>query len=1091
MRGEEHARRGKVLSSIVTEDSARTLILKGVVEGILPYQVQGTFDRSRGRFTKTRCTCATKAPCEHLAALVISYLQRTEGEKGSSDTNDADTQQRTARRHPLAERASDDRRSSGILVDRYADPEDLVLCLSRRVDGYVPSLHTKGNYYTALSPTTLAQQEGLRPELTRLLDHLAHDPTDEQCTGDVRALFTRAYQAGLPVLSLDHESMDVRPVSIDLDPKEIRVRLAHETVHEETRPGHERHEVRAVLEDERDPRHTVRRSIWSRFGPVLVQETDTALRLYDVGETWAELIVTATPYYRTLPGTREPEYLYHATLLSHETLASIPSLTRDIPSALDLTIDPTVQRLVVHESKGTPVLVVDADLTSYELSISPIRRYGPWQTEIGTAWSHRALRGRDTYERTRRFEHPETHVLVLVDQALHFVPFDRDAELAQYRALEAQRDLLDLSRTFTVHREGRSMVEEYLRDHYPRLYEFAISEGYALEFPRDVPPREQVALQATLTFHKKAAPLHDWLNFRTELACGGRPVPLEMLFAHAEQRGTYWHTDDGGLLELTNQTEVLRLAHILKHFRIGKDGLLEGRLYHAPELADVAQSSPHFIVENPATLEAIVTKIRSGKPDTKLRLPKRLATLLRPYQKEGVEWLSFLKAYGFGGLLADDMGLGKTLQTLVVLRSAREPGVPSLILCPKSLVHNWQQEAERFVPELRVLAYDGTRTERERMQHELTQHDVVVMSYHTFKQDADALCAAPFRYNYAVLDEAQHIKNHMTKLAQRVKAVPALHRLALTGTPLENHVLELWSMFDFLMPGFLGTEETFRATYHRPVMEQADARVLELLRAKIAPFMLRRTKTEVLSELPPKVEQTIECTLSDEQRALYETLLDDVQGTIERAIGERGFARSRIHILAGLTKLRQMCDHPALILSERDDPYPSTKLDACIELIEEVRQSERKVLIFSQFTGMLDLLADALTRAEIPYVELTGRTRKRSEVIERFTNDPNMTAFLISMKAGGTGLNLTAADTVIVFDPWWNPSVEHQAIDRAHRIGQTQSVHVYRLVTEGTVEEKMEALKQKKQRLFDALVTENGELGGALTWDDVRELFAP
>jgi len=410
---------------------------------------------------------------------------------------------------------------------------------------------------------------------------------------------------------------------------------------------------------------------------------------------------------------------------------------------------------------------------------------------------------------------------------------------------------------------------------------------------------------------------------------------------------------------------------------------------------------------------------------------------------------------------------------------------------PKTLLYNWKMEAEKFFPELKVLVYDGTPAERKTMREILKRYDLMIISYGTLKREKEIFSESKIRFNYAVLDEAQFIKNHATKGAQIVKKINADYRLALTGTPLENSVSELWSIYDFLMPGFLGSYEHFHKNFHKPIMDSFDRETLEHLRRKVEHFMLRRTKTEVLRELPPKIEQTSLCHLSDAQNILYQQILAKVRGEVFEAVAQKGFKSAQIHILAGLTKLRQVCNHPALLTKDKDfRQYESAKLDMCLELVDEVVKNNRKVLIFSQFTAMLDIVSAALKDKKLAHLYLSGKTKNRQVLINKFNDDPDIPVFLISLKAGGTGLNLTAADTVIIFDPWWNPSVENQAIDRVHRIGQKRIVNAYRLLTTGTIEEKIQALKQKKQNLFDAVINESGDMFKKLTWDDVKNLFA-
>ena len=416
----------------------------------------------------------------------------------------------------------------------------------------------------------------------------------------------------------------------------------------------------------------------------------------------------------------------------------------------------------------------------------------------------------------------------------------------------------------------------------------------------------------------------------------------------------------------------------------------------------------------------------------------------------------FLRRYGFGGILADEMGLGKTLQVLALLTVTKEQDRrPSLVVCPKTLTLNWAAEVKKFTPGLSVRVIDGTTEERERLMENLSGDDLIITSYSLLLRDIKKYTALEQSFAYMILDEAQYVKNNRTATAKAVKLIRAEHRLALTGTPLENGVQELWSIFDFLMPGFLGDAAQFRKRYEVPIHERQDGQALEDLRRRIRPFLLRRTKDTHLKDLPPKIEQTSTCALTPEQLVVYTRTLEQVREDVFRAVQAKGFQRSRMEILSALMRLRRICDHPALV----DPRLPKTeelsgKMAQTMELVREATNGGHKVLIFSQFTSLLDILRAGLDGSGIGHVTIEGRTRHRAEQVRRFERDPSAQVFLLSLKAGGTGLTLTAADTVIMYDPWWNPLAERQAMDRAHRLGQTRTVNVYKLITAGTVEEK-------------------------------------
>ena len=463
-----------------------------------------------------------------------------------------------------------------------------------------------------------------------------------------------------------------------------------------------------------------------------------------------------------------------------------------------------------------------------------------------------------------------------------------------------------------------------------------------------------------------------------------------------------------------------------------------------------------------------------------------LENVLRPYQKHGVAWLHFLRTNGFGGILADEMGLGKTLQTLAFLRSLPKGLNLHLIVCPTTLVFNWLAEIKTFTPELKALALHGP--DRHARFGEIATSDIVVTSYALIRRDAEKYRGLEF--DTVVLDEAQHIKNRQTQNAQAVKAVRAKHRLVLTGTPLENSVLDLWSIFDFLMPGYLGTAKDFRERYELPIAKEKNAEAQTRLARRLRPFLLRRLKREVAKDLPTKIEQVSFCELTSDQRGVYQQILEASRKEILAAVGEQGLAKSRMLVLTTLLRLRQICcDLRLLKLENVNVANASGKLEMFGELLEEVIDGGHRVLVFSQFVGMLTLLKERLAEEKIEFCYLDGAMTNRGAVVEQFQNS-TIPVFLISLKAGGVGLNLTGADTVIHFDPWWNPAVEDQATDRAHRIGQTKVVTNYKLITRDTVEEKILLLQNRKREVIQATIGGEEEFATALNWDEIQELLS-
>ncbi len=477
-------------------------------------------------------------------------------------------------------------------------------------------------------------------------------------------------------------------------------------------------------------------------------------------------------------------------------------------------------------------------------------------------------------------------------------------------------------------------------------------------------------------------------------------------------------------------------------------------------------------------------KLRSFRGIEARKQPRGFYGELREYQREGLGWLGFLESFSLGGCLADDMGLGKTIQVLAMFQQQRAAGKtsgPSLIVVPRSLVFNWIDEAARFSPRLTLRDYTGLK----RAQHleELERGDVLVTTYGTMRRDI--LKLKELTFDHIVLDEAQAIKNPNSQAAKAARLLNGRHRLALTGTPVENHLGELWSLFEFLNPGMLGRSTVFQKCWKNG---QAEAGTIELLRTALAPFLLRRTKEQVLTELPKKTEQTLYCELDKQERKSYDQLRKYYRESLQKKIEDRGLKQSKIHVLEALLRLRQAACHRGLLDSKHADSS-SAKLDALLEQVTEIVEEGHKALVFSQFTSLLAIVRGHLDKRGIVYEYLDGRTRKRQEKVRRFQEDPDCPLFLISLKAGGHGLNLTAADYVFILDPWWNPAVEAQAVDRVHRIGQERPVFAYRLIARDTVEEKILQLQESKRSLAESIISADGSLIQRLTAEDLQLLL--
>ncbi len=591
------------------------------------------------------------------------------------------------------------------------------------------------------------------------------------------------------------------------------------------------------------------------------------------------------------------------------------------------------------------------------------------------------------------------------------------------------------------------------------------------------------------------SPDNDWFELRFDILVDGRKLPLLPLVSEIigdYRPGTlpptlYLPYAEGHYVEIQSAQIEPILQNIIELFTSfgGGEELRLSRL-DAPRLLELGETP----INGGAALQRLARKLNDFSGIKAVKIPATFKGELREYQQQGVNWLQFLREYGLAGILADDMGLGKTVQTLAHLAIEKRAGRmlrPSLIIAPTSLMGNWRREAKQFTPGLRVLVLHGP--ERHQYFDSLHHYDLILTTYPLLSRDGEVLQAID--YHYLILDEAQVIKNHRSQASQLVRSIKANHRLSLTGTPMENHLGELWAQFDFLLPGFLGSQKQFVNNYRTPIEKHGDSEKLQRLTRRTAPFMLRRNKEMVATELPAKSEFIRTVPIEGKQATLYESIRLTMEKKVREAISKQGLARSHITILDALLKLRQVCCDPRLLPDNKGDKVGrSAKFEMLMEMLPELLDEGRRVLLFSQFTTMLGLIEEGLKERGIRYSKLTGQTRKRDEAIETFRSG-EVDLFLISLKAGGVGLNLTEADTVIHYDPWWNPAAEAQATDRAHRIGQDKPVFVYKLLTEGTVEEKILAMQERKQKLADSVYSKGQKEGEQLlNSDTISELFS-
>ena len=488
----------------------------------------------------------------------------------------------------------------------------------------------------------------------------------------------------------------------------------------------------------------------------------------------------------------------------------------------------------------------------------------------------------------------------------------------------------------------------------------------------------------------------------------------------------------------------------------------------------------------------IVKQISKKEIEEDIRLPKGLKSELRNYQVTGFKWLKILDEYQFGGILADDMGLGKTIQLLAVLQSYIEEEKnpkPSMVVCPSSLSLNWKNEINKFTPEIKTLVISGTAEERMTQIESIRDYNLVITSYDLLKRDIESYKLANYDFKYIIADEAQYIKNNNTQNAKAIKEINSETRFALTGTPIENSLSELWSIFDFIMPGYLYSYKKFKDVYETQIIRDNDGWAIEKLKMQIEPFILRRTKKQVLTELPDKTITVLNNEMQDEQLKLYMSFLSNARDEVKNEIKNNGFDKSQIKILALLMRLRQICCHPSLFISNYEGE--SSKLNQCIELLKDAISSGHKILLFSGYSSMLEIIEKELKKENIEYFKLTGQTNvgDRIKLVEEFNNNDEIKVFLISLKAGGTGLNLIGADMVIHYDPWWNLSAENQATDRTYRIGQKKNVQVYKLITKDSIEERIYELQERKANLAKTMLSTETTFINKLSKEDIMSLF--
>lgn len=626
-------------------------------------------------------------------------------------------------------------------------------------------------------------------------------------------------------------------------------------------------------------------------------------------------------------------------------------------------------------------------------------------------------------------------------------------------------------------------IFNFMMEKLPRLRE--VSDVYYSSGFKTMEIKDESSFSGRLRLEADSSMLE--FSFDIE---GVSHLELPSIFKSLKEKKKYYKLKDGSFLPLS-YGQLDEMHDIITSLNIDEKDLINDIIqipkFRAMYLDDELTNSDLKFFKRNVEFKQMVQNIKEPS-DIDYSIPDELNGVLRSYQEIGLKWFKTLSSYGFGGILADDMGLGKTLQTIAFLLSEKiEKGAePSIIVAPTSLVYNWESEIKKFSKSLTTLVISGNKAEREDKIKDAKDYDVIITSYPLIRRDTE--CYSEIFFRYCILDEAQHIKNAGSQNASSVKSINAKNRFALTGTPIENSLTELWSIFDFIMPTYLLSRTKFAKQFEKPIVKDLDNKALDKLGKHIRPFILRRLKKDVLKELPDKIENTLVAELTTDQKKIYLAYLENIKNEINDEIRTNGFARSHIKILAGLTRLRQICCDPSMFIENYKGK--SGKLMLLEEVVNDFVDSGHRILIFSQFTTMLKIISEMLEKNNIEYMSLDGSTpmEKRGTMVNDFNNGVGK-VFLISLKAGGTGLNLTGADTVIHYDPWWNPAVEEQATDRAHRIGQENVVHVMKLISKGTIEEKILELQERKKKLIDSVIKPGETLVSKLSEEDLRDMF--
>lgn len=662
----------------------------------------------------------------------------------------------------------------------------------------------------------------------------------------------------------------------------------------------------------------------------------------------------------------------------------------------------------------------------------------------------------------------------------YFIKRDQEAE---QKLITTLQEFGFLKRTVSKWFLNSEKVIDFLLNSYPTLISSYTVFGER-RFQKYKMCTNTPTVHATVVTQEHTFNVDMYVSYDTE------NVSMEAIWKEWVAGKRYIQLKDGSFVSLPEEW-LKKASSVLELSGVSQNESFQKEFFHHEIGVLESLLDEHITVQADDFWERLRSTLRNFHEITLIPQPKGLNASLRSYQEFGISYLAFLREYGFSGILADEMGLGKTIQTLSFIQHEIEKGDtrPNLIVVPTSVLYNWEREAEKFLPNTKRLVIYGMG--RDDLFSKIGESQIVFTTYVLLRRDLDII--KEFDFNIMVLDEAQHIKNPNTITTRAVREINATMRICLSGTPIENNLFELWSLFDFLMPNFLGNRSSFQKNIVKPIRE-GNTETLEYFKKKVSPFILRRMKTDVAKDLPEKIETTTFCSLTDEQQDLYYTLAKQLKKQVLDDVDEKGIGKAQISILDALLKLRQICCHPKLLRLNMKgvqvQNIPSSKFETFKELITTLIDSNHRVLVFSQFIQMLHIMRDWFIRERINYCYLDGTTKDRIQQVDVFNNTPSIPVFLISLKAGGVGLNLTSADYVIHYDPWWNPAVENQATDRVHRIGQTKQVFSYKLICQNTVEEKILLLQEQKKDIADSIIP-SGSLWKSITREDLEMLFEP